>query len=153
MLSKESTAPLRIKKSHITGLFEFKKRISWQWPTLPGTNVPSTIGAGSLNFRVRDGTGCTPTAENHQEISLHNMSLHPTRPGAFSTHLVSCGCHFCTHHNLPSASRIICFEHFRYLSSPRTPISPYPSKWVKPSSISTAKLTHYCAYTCRLSSR
>ena len=31
-------------------------------PTLPGTNVPSTIGAGGLNFRVRDGNGCDPSA-------------------------------------------------------------------------------------------
>ncbi len=31
-------------------------------PTLPGTLVPSTIGAGGLNFRVRDGNGCDPSA-------------------------------------------------------------------------------------------
>ena len=31
-------------------------------PTLPGTLVPSTIGAGGLNFRVRNGNGCDPTA-------------------------------------------------------------------------------------------
>ena len=33
-----------------------------QRPTLPGTHVPSTIGAGGLNFRVRNGNGCDPTA-------------------------------------------------------------------------------------------
>ena len=27
-------------------------------PTLPGENSPSTIGAGELNFRVRNGNGC-----------------------------------------------------------------------------------------------
>ena len=27
-------------------------------PTLPGGIPPSTIGAGELNFRVRDGNGC-----------------------------------------------------------------------------------------------
>ena len=31
-------------------------------PTLPGTLVPSTIGAGGLNFRVRNGNGCDPSA-------------------------------------------------------------------------------------------
>ena len=31
-------------------------------PTLPGGLPPSTIGAGSLNFRVRDGNGCDPAA-------------------------------------------------------------------------------------------
>src|SRR5690606_6875124 len=31
-------------------------------PTLPGTLVPSTIGAGGLNFRVRDGNGWDPSA-------------------------------------------------------------------------------------------
>ena len=31
-------------------------------PTLPGTLVPSTIGAERLNFRVRDGNGCDPLA-------------------------------------------------------------------------------------------
>ena len=31
-------------------------------PTLPGTLIPSTIGAGGLNFRVRNGNGCDPAA-------------------------------------------------------------------------------------------
>jgi hypothetical protein len=31
-------------------------------PTLPGRIHPSTIGAGGLNFRVRKGNGCDPTA-------------------------------------------------------------------------------------------
>jgi hypothetical protein len=31
-------------------------------PTLPGSLPPSTIGAGGLNCRVRDGNGCDPTA-------------------------------------------------------------------------------------------
>ncbi len=31
-------------------------------PTLPGRLRPSTIGAGGLNFRVRDGNGCDPSA-------------------------------------------------------------------------------------------
>jgi hypothetical protein len=31
-------------------------------PTLPGRFPPSTIGAGGLNFRVRDGNGCDSAA-------------------------------------------------------------------------------------------
>ena len=31
-------------------------------PTLPGDRSPSTIGAGGLNCRVRNGNGCCPTA-------------------------------------------------------------------------------------------
>ena len=31
-------------------------------PTLPGELSPSTIGAGGLNFRVRDGNGCDSAA-------------------------------------------------------------------------------------------
>ena len=31
-------------------------------PTLPGSLLPSTIGAGGLNFRVRYGNGCDPSA-------------------------------------------------------------------------------------------
>src|SRR5918996_2272392 len=35
---------------------------SRQRPTLPLRLQSSTIGAGGLNFRVRDGTGCSPSA-------------------------------------------------------------------------------------------
>jgi hypothetical protein len=31
-------------------------------PTLPGGHPPSTISAGGLNFRVRNGNGCDPSA-------------------------------------------------------------------------------------------
>ena len=31
-------------------------------PTLPLSFPSSTIGAGGLNFRVRDGNGCIPSA-------------------------------------------------------------------------------------------
>ena len=34
----------------------------WRRSTLPPTIVGSTIDAGSLNFRVRDGNGCGPAA-------------------------------------------------------------------------------------------
>lgn len=35
---------------------------TWQRPTLPGPCGPSTIGAGGLNGRVRDGNVCVPSA-------------------------------------------------------------------------------------------
>ena len=38
------------------------KIVLWRGPTLPGAFAPSTIGAGGLNFRVRDGNGCDPSA-------------------------------------------------------------------------------------------
>jgi hypothetical protein len=38
-------------------------KTSWRRLTLPGGLPPSTIGAVGLNFRVRDGTGCTPDAQ------------------------------------------------------------------------------------------
>ena len=44
---------------HMAALFssEIRRR-----PTLPGSLPPSTIGAGGLNFRVRNGYGCDPSA-------------------------------------------------------------------------------------------
>ncbi len=41
-------------------------------PTLPFTLVNSTIGAGGLNDRVRDGNGCGPSAM----IARGNNSLY-----------------------------------------------------------------------------
>ena len=35
---------------------------AWQRPTLTGALAPTTIGAGELNFRVRDGNGCDLSA-------------------------------------------------------------------------------------------
>ncbi len=45
-------------RSHRRHFFQ----IAWQRPTLPGACAPSTIGAGGLNFRVRDGNGWIPSA-------------------------------------------------------------------------------------------
>jgi hypothetical protein len=47
-------------------------------PTLPGSLLPSTIGAGGLNFRVRYGNGCDPSAMA-TEICCQ---LRSARPGA-----------------------------------------------------------------------
>lgn len=38
-------------------------------PTLPGTLVPSTIGAGGLNCRVRNGNGCDPSPMTTGKLS------------------------------------------------------------------------------------
>ncbi len=39
-----------------------RQRLFRRRPTLPGGNPPSTIGAGRLNFRVREGNGCDSAA-------------------------------------------------------------------------------------------
>src|SRR5450830_1302978 len=43
----------------------------WRRPTLPGTDVPSTIGSGGLNCRVRDGNGCTPSDIDTRKLFCH----------------------------------------------------------------------------------
>jgi hypothetical protein len=48
-----------------------KKKVSWQRPTLPGGRPPSTIGADSLNDRVRDVTGCTTVAPVTKRLNSH----------------------------------------------------------------------------------
>lgn len=48
------------------------RSMGWQRPTLPHRYQCSTIGSCGLNFRVRDGTGCTPTdlaTNTHSSIS------------------------------------------------------------------------------------
>jgi hypothetical protein len=49
-------------KTRATATARVSHRLSRRRPTLPGGCPPSTIGAGGLNFRVRDGNGCGPTA-------------------------------------------------------------------------------------------
>ncbi len=46
-------------------LFKARRR-----PTLPGSHDPSTIGAGGLNFRVRNGNGCISAAMATETIPL-----------------------------------------------------------------------------------
>ena len=41
------------------------------WSTLPTSCPVSTIDAGGLNFRIRNGNGCGPSA-NSTEIILRN---------------------------------------------------------------------------------
>ena len=58
-LPRYTSEPKRRKAPAGAGAFleEIRRR-----PTLPGSLPPSTIGAGGLNFRVRNGNGCDPTA-------------------------------------------------------------------------------------------
>ena len=50
-------------------VFPHKKGTAWQRPTLPGPCGPSTIGAGGLNGRVRDGNAWFPSAVVTKRIS------------------------------------------------------------------------------------
>ena len=50
------------KKAHALRAWASWRKLPRRRPTLPGGRPPSTIGAGGLNFRVRDGNGCGPTA-------------------------------------------------------------------------------------------
>ena len=52
-----------------------------QRPTLPPGYPGSTIGAGGLNFRVRDGTGCLPSAMATETMARTGA---PIRRGASS---------------------------------------------------------------------
>ena len=54
---KEAPPPLRSLRA--AGALVEKSR---RRPTLPGGLPPSTIGAGGLHFRVRNGNGCFPAA-------------------------------------------------------------------------------------------
>lgn len=44
-------------------------RVAWRRPTLPGARAPSTIGAGGLNDRVRDGNEWVPSAMITRQLS------------------------------------------------------------------------------------
>jgi hypothetical protein len=57
-----SPASSTAQKTRATAMARVSQQLSRRRPTLPGGYPPSTIGAGGLNFRVRDGNGCGPTA-------------------------------------------------------------------------------------------
>ncbi len=69
-----------------------RERRGWQWLTLPHRHQCSTISACGLNFRVRDGTGCTPTALTtntpfshllcFRSYSSHTLSTPARAPGS-----------------------------------------------------------------------
>ena len=49
-------------------------------PTLPGGYPPSTIGAGGLNFRVRDGNGCDSAAMATGNLAHSSGAAHGRGP-------------------------------------------------------------------------
>src|SRR5688572_24627610 len=57
---------------------EDKKREGWQRPTLPGSYPPSTIGAGELNERVRDGTVWTLAAKATNQSCFSTCDTRPS---------------------------------------------------------------------------
>lgn len=48
---------------------------AWRCPTLPGVFTPSTIGAGGLNGRVRDGNEWIPSAIVTRQYSVEGTHL------------------------------------------------------------------------------
>ncbi len=59
----------------------FRHQKSRRRPTLPGGLPPSTIGAGGLNCRVRNGNGCFPAAMATGNLALGGSPT-PRRVGA-----------------------------------------------------------------------
>jgi hypothetical protein len=59
---------------------------AWQRPTLAGALAPTTIGAGELNFRVRDGNGCDLSAIVTKPTTLISLLrwLAPRNPSALN---------------------------------------------------------------------
>jgi hypothetical protein len=65
---------------------------AWQRPTLAGALAPTTIGAGELNFRVRDGNGCDLSAIVTKPTTLISLLcwLAPRNPSTWNS-LVDAG--------------------------------------------------------------
>jgi hypothetical protein len=70
--------PDRFRSGHPLSHVECRRR-----PTLPHPGRCSTIGAGGLSFRVRDGTGRSPLRHNHRQ---HNPTLHFFTSSSDRTH-------------------------------------------------------------------
>lgn len=64
--------------------------LSWQRPTLPHSLPCSTIGAYRLNFRVRNGTGCTPVALVTNKLCSNFSLLRSAYPCASLLSLFIC---------------------------------------------------------------
>ena len=48
---------------------------SWHFPIFPGRHQPSIFGTIELNFRVRDGNGCTLNVINTNYLQRINFSI------------------------------------------------------------------------------
>src|SRR5260370_5546513 len=62
------------KRSH-TKWCGTSSRVSWRRPALPLLRRSSTLGAGGLNDRVRDGNGCFPPAIATRNIPILDFGL------------------------------------------------------------------------------
>jgi hypothetical protein len=59
-----------MRGNHVVGGGRKRTRSEgWHRPSLPRGCPLSTIGAGGLNDRVREGTGCTPTATDTNHLT------------------------------------------------------------------------------------
>src|SRR5437879_10147805 len=67
------------KSRHPCGPRDFDKDAR-QRPTLPSGYPDSTIGAGGLNFRVRKGNGCLPSAIVTERAKLYRLLRSRLRP-------------------------------------------------------------------------
>ena len=47
-------------------------KLTLHWSTLPAGCPASTINAGGLNFRIRNGNGCGPSALKHRDEIYNN---------------------------------------------------------------------------------
>ena len=91
-LAREAARGLERRRGRSRRLFVMKYR---RRPTLPGGCPPSTIGAGGLNFSVRNGKRCTPAAitaeivkgarKAHPQNSIAATTCSKSRPRAIST--------------------------------------------------------------------
>ncbi len=70
--------PERTKPPRAEALRGFREK-SRRRPTLPGGLPPSTIGAGGLNCRVRNGNGCFPAAMATGNLALGGARAIPCR--------------------------------------------------------------------------
>ena len=109
-----------------------KNRKGWQRRTLPRGRPRSTIRAGELNCRVRDGAGWTLTA----------LATNTLRPSLFLTSA-------CLQMLLASSSRFSP-THAPEVLPPE--YSPPRMTGVRPRPLVRVSFTHYCASTSRLSS-
>ena len=61
------------------GRLRAPSRRNWRRPTLPGGCPPSTIGAGGLNFSVRNGKRCFPAAMTAEIVRAPRVMRAPSK--------------------------------------------------------------------------
>ena len=81
-MQRTSNAPRTTKSPRAEALRGSRHEKSRRRPTLPGGLPPSTIGAGGLNCRVRNGNGCFPAAMATGNRALGGLTDPFIRSGA-----------------------------------------------------------------------